>query len=196
MDTLKKNTNQVEKELPPEEAPNKSGKVFLMIFSLLIAGSVFATYYRMVILKNYTIEAQVDCDPAEQACFIWECDPGSDVDGEKCTGDIEKDIWYYNLAKRKATHIPLCNPATDETCTPMACNLGEKNCEEIFCDEKNSIEQEAECSDPTEYLKNTLLEEEEEEEECTLDDDECQTSPQKTVSTDQSINQSDSALSE
>jgi hypothetical protein len=194
--------NKTEKKFSQEETQNKSGKVFWIIFSLLIAGSIFATYYRMMIQKNYIIEAQVDCDPAEKACFIWECDPISNVDGEKCTGNIEEDIWYYSLAKRKASRVPLCNPATDETCTPMLCDLGEEDCEEIFCNEENKIEQEAECNDPVEYLKNNPPEEEVDEDlsatetECESDDVECEVSQDQVDSNSPDISPTDSASDE
>lgn len=197
--TIKKMNSKIKNESPEEKTQNKYGKYFFLIFGLLIAGSVFATYYRMVIQKNYIIETQVDCDPLENACFIWECDPISDVDGEKCTGDAEKDIWYYNLAKRNAANVPLCNPATDETCTPLVCDLGEKDCEEIFCNEENAIEQGARCNDPVEYLKNNPPEEEDlsaNEEECAPEDIECQTLTEKTDSTVLDESQPDTASEE
>lgn len=161
-----------------EAQKSKSGKIFFIVFGLLILGSIFATYYRIMIKKNYVIEAQVDCDPYENKCFIWECDPKSDVVGEKCTGDAEKDIWYYNLAKRSASKIPLCDIETDESCSPMLCDPGEKDCEQIFCNEENAAEQEVECSDPVEYTTNNPLEEEEdlseEEVQCEEGDMECE----------------------
>ena len=138
---------------------SRSGKLFFIILGLLIAGSVFATYYRVVIKKNYIIESQVDCDPYTQKCFIWKCDPASDVDGEKCTGDAEKDIWYYKLARRNASKIPLCDSKTDENCKPMVCDSKEKDCAEVFCDDKNKIEQKTECNDPIEYTKENPPEE-------------------------------------
>lgn len=151
-------------QIVPTAEETKSGKIFSLVFIILLFGSVFATYYRIVVQKNYIIEMQTDCDPAEKACFVWECDPLSEIEGEKCTGNAEDDIFYYSLKRRKASNVPLCNPNLDETCDPILCDPKlEKDCAEIFCDEKTKIAQEVECSDPVEYLRNNPPEEEDEE---------------------------------
>lgn len=167
--------SEMDNEMQPQEESSRGGKLFFLIFGLIIAGSVFVTYYRTMVQKNYIVEAQVDCDPMEKACFIWECDPTTDEEGEACTGDPENDIWYYNLAKRNASHIPLCDPETDEDCLPMLCEPGEKDCEEIFCNEENKLEQEAQCNNPLKYaLENPPEEELSEEAECEEGDLECE----------------------
>ncbi|MDO9231116.1 MAG: hypothetical protein Q7U36_01385 [bacterium] len=149
---------------------DKKNKIFFIVAFLLLFGSVGATYLRIVVFKNYIVEAQVDCDPETEKCFVWECDPESSVEGEACTGDAENDIWYYQLVRRKAYNIPLCNPDEDENlpageagCVPMECDAEtEKDCETIFCNDENKLEQEVECSDPVEYLLSNPIEEEEE----------------------------------
>ncbi|HRY82871.1 MAG TPA: hypothetical protein P5232_04215 [Candidatus Moranbacteria bacterium] len=141
---------------------DKKSKIFFAVLFLLIAGSVALTYWRIMIKKDYVVEAQTDCDPETQKCFIWECDPASTVEGEACTGDEENDIWYYQIARRNASLIPLCDPDKDENCLPMDCDPSTENdCEIIFCNDENKIEQEVECNDPEEYLKNNPAEEDE-----------------------------------
>ena len=171
------------------EAPqSRANKTFFIIFGLLLFGSIFFTYYRIMIQKNYVVEAQVDCDPYTQKCFVWECDPASTVPGEACTGDPEEDVWYYNLAKRNAANIPLCDPEKDESCAPLLCEPGEKDCEEIYCNEENKLEQEVECNDPVEYAKNNPPEEEsagDEEAECEEGDVECEAESAEDASGDE-----------
>ncbi|MFA6159481.1 MAG: hypothetical protein WC678_00105 [Parcubacteria group bacterium] len=148
---------------------DKKNKIFFIVAFLLLFGSVGVTYLRIVVFKNYIVEAQTDCDPETEKCFVWECDPASTVEGEACTGDAENDIWYYQLVRRKAYNVPLCNPDEDENlsageagCVPMECDIDtEESCEIVFCDEKTKLEQEVECSDPVEYLLNNPVEEEE-----------------------------------
>ena len=79
---------------------DKKSKIFFIIFGLLIVSAVALTYWRIMIKKDYIVEAQTDCDPYTQRCFIWECDPNSNIEGEDCTGDVEKDIasWKEMLA--------------------------------------------------------------------------------------------------
>ena len=112
-----------------------------------------------MIQKDYIIEAQADCDPYAEKCFVWKCDPASSVEGEKCTGDAEKDIWYFQIARRKAANIPLCDPNTDENCDPWTCAEGEKDCSAEFCTEDQlEAQSAAECSDPVKYTAENPIE--------------------------------------
>jgi hypothetical protein len=149
---------------------DKKNKIFFIVFLLLIIGSVGATYYRTMIKKDYMISAQIDCDPYTEKCFIWECDPTSTVEGEACTGELENDIWYYQIVERRAYNIPSCDP-NDENCEALVCPDGEEDCDVIFCNEENKVEQGVECSDPVQYAIDNP--EEEEAEECEEGDEEC-----------------------
>ncbi|MEI7426185.1 MAG: hypothetical protein WCK16_04670 [Candidatus Moraniibacteriota bacterium] len=137
-----------------------AGKMYLIIVGIITVGSILATYIRIIVQKNYTIESQVDCDPYVHNCFVWRCDPESIVEGEGCTGDSKIDTQYYNLVKRIATNIPRCDPDKDENCLPMLCGKSEKKCESIFCVENDPL---GECSNPIEYAKNNPPEEVEQE---------------------------------
>jgi len=148
---------------------DKKSKIFFWAIGFLIIVSIGVTYWRIMIKKDYIIEAEVDCDPSIGACFIWECDPNSTEEGEACTGDPEEDIWYYSLAHRKAVNIPMCNPETEEDCDPFDCAEGEGDCEIITCNEENAVKYEVECSDPQIYNAEHPADEEE----CEEGDEEC-----------------------
>jgi len=142
----------------------------------LILGSVAVTYWRYIVKRDYIVQAQTDCDPETENCFIWECDPESDADGEKCTGDPEKDIWYYKIIRRNAMRIPDCpaSPAggdpEDENCMALVCDEGEPECSEELCTAESVPEGES-CNDPVQYL---LENPPEESVECEEGDEECQ----------------------
>ena len=129
---------------------DKKSKIFFAVFFLLIAVSVAATYYRYIIKRDCIVHAEVDCDPETEACFIWECDPESEEEGEACTGDPDEDIWYYKIIKKNAQNIPLCDP-NEEECEELSCEPGEEDCEEILCSE-GELEEGEVCSDPETYL--------------------------------------------
>lgn len=165
---------------------DKKSKILIWVVVVLIIGSVGATYWRIFVEKDYIISNEVDCDPYSEACFIWECDPASTVEGEACTNDPEVDIWYYKIAERKAANIPLCDPNEDETCLPFQCEEDEEGCSETLCEEGNADE--IACVDPVQFTIDNPIEEEsaceegdeeclaEEEaaaEECAQDDAEC-----------------------
>lgn len=133
---------------------SRTEKLFIWFFIILICCSIFFTFYRFIVQKDYLIEGEADCDPTTEKCFIWQCTPDSSVNDEACTGNAEKDIWYYKLVQKKAANIPLCNPDEDKNCKPLACVPEEKDCMEIFCNEQNKIDQKAECNDPIQYQKD------------------------------------------
>lgn len=157
---------------------DKKSKIFFLVFFLLIVGAVGATYYRIMIKRDYVVSNQTDCDPYSEKCFIWECDPASTVDGEACTGDAEKDTWYYQVAQRNAANIPSCDP-NDENCDPWTCGENEKDCSTTFCDETTKVEQGVECSDPVKYTEENPIEEEEVV--CDEGDEECLAAQEETV---------------
>lgn len=147
---------------------DKKSKIFFLVFSFLLIGSVLATYYRYIIVKDYVIEAQVSCDPMVEKCFILVCDSES---GEECTGNSEEDTSYYKLLHRNAKNIPLCDPQESD-CLVSVCQAGEEDCRVVFCDAsmEDSI-----CSDPETYMNEhpvvkELPEEGSSEESETIDD--------------------------
>ena len=154
----------------PKENQNitldKKSKILFVIIGLLIVGSVAVTFWRYMVKRDYIVQAQTDCDPESEACFVWECDPESTEEGYACTGDPEEDIWYYKTIIRNAKNIPNCDP-NDEECTALVCDPGEIDCSEELCTAENVPEGES-CNDPEQYLIDNPLEEE-----CEEEDEEC-----------------------
>lgn len=143
-----------------------AGKILLVVFVLLIIGSVAITFYRIMIKRDYIVSAEADCDPAAEKCFVYVCDPES----EECTGNPEEDTSYYKLIKKKASNIPLCDP-NQEGCQALQCGEGEKDCEEILCEAGNK--ERAECNDPEQYNLDHPVTEDEAETACEEGDEEC-----------------------
>jgi hypothetical protein len=155
-----KKMENTEEEIVILASDSREDKLLTRLFFVVFFGSIFFGFLRFVVFKNYYIEAQSDCDPTVEKCFVWQCDPESTVEGEACTGDPESDASYYKIIKKKANTVPACDPNNDENCPQIICAPGEKNCTEIFCNEENKIDQEAECNDPEQYLKDNPPEEE------------------------------------
>lgn len=84
-------------------------KIFWSATVLLILISVGLTFNRYIIKKDYIVQAQIDCDPYSENCFVWNCDPASQEDGESCTGDPEEDTWYYKIINKNASKIQICD---------------------------------------------------------------------------------------
>jgi hypothetical protein len=138
---------------------DKKTKAFWWTMGFLILISFLATFYRYVIKKDYMMQAQVDCDPYNEACFIWNCDPGSEIEGEACTGDPEVDTWYYKIINKKANQISSCDVNAEE-CEPLFCGENEPDCEFVFCNDENKEENGSEnCINPVDYTVANPIEE-------------------------------------
>ena len=134
---------------------NRKSKILLWIFILLILLSVSATFYKTVILQDFVVYNEIDCDPSSENCFVWTCNPV--IDGaDACTRNPDDDTWYYKIAYRNAQNINLCNSEENETCDPYACTEFENDCMQITCSNEALIEYERDgkCSGP-DYYGNT-----------------------------------------
>lgn len=130
---------------------DKKTKILFSAFGVLIILSVAASYYRFMVLHDYLVQAEVDCDPSAESCFVWECDPVND----ECTGDPEEDTWYYKIAYRNAKNIPSCDPLS-EACEQFTCPMGgEAECTEVLCTSESLEEYaiDAPCTLPEDFIE-------------------------------------------
>lgn len=134
---------------------DKKSKFFFLVFFLVIVSAIGVTYYRYMVARDYMVQAETECDPYTEACFVSLCDASA---GEECTGDPAEDTSYYKLIKRNAKYIPACDPVL-EGCDALICPAGERDCEIIGCDP--TVELEGTCSDPVVYTGEHPIDEEE-----------------------------------
>jgi hypothetical protein len=129
-----------------EQKSNKANKIFYIIVALLIAGSIGVTFYKIVILKNYQIVAQVSCDPKVEKCFMSVCDPVTD-DTCSVTSTTEERTTYYKNINKKAATIAACENTIQKIgCNEeLSCTPREKDCSYTLCDPFNLAEGE-QCS--------------------------------------------------
>jgi hypothetical protein len=128
---------------------DRNSKILLAVFGLAIILSIAASFYRFVVIRDYIIEAQIDCDPVAEACFVWKCDPESEEEGVMCAGNPEEDMWYYKVIRKNAANIPVCDSYSEE-CEPISCMEGEAECEYVLCEENN--EDGVACSNPENFV--------------------------------------------
>lgn len=159
--------NQKENEIKVD----RKSKIFFSVFAILIVAAVGVTYWRYMVKRDYTIQAQIDCDPTTENCFIWHCDPKSLTPGDECTGVPDNDTWYYKILFRNAKNIPNCDPK-DKSCTAYVCSDGEKDCNVEFCTPQN-VKKGEECNDPVKYNIDNPPADNTTNTECAPDDQEC-----------------------
>lgn len=99
---------------------DRKSKILLAIVIALMIYSVWATYDRIYVRRDYQIHAEIECNPEINSCFVWE---------DEETGEP----WYYALIEKSAANIDDCNPHREE-CEELSCEEGEENCAVTFCD--------------------------------------------------------------
>jgi len=126
---------------------NKSklgNRIFYVILILLILGSVGATFYKIVILKDYQIEAETSCDPTVESCFHYEgviCNSGD-------TECVPKEAYDYKIISKNASEVYTCEQTTEKLgCNEeLACLENEPACSYTYCNPESLADGEA-CAD-------------------------------------------------
>jgi hypothetical protein len=106
---------------------SNKNKIFWTIFALLIITSIFFTYMRIFVNKDYMLVKEVDCNSETESCFVHTpedlCFESEDFD---CVTKTEPE--YYKIIYKKAANVPACNPNTleeGEECPELVCEVGE-----------------------------------------------------------------------
>lgn len=98
----------------------------VLVISFFIIGA--SAYYKYIILEDFLLYAYVDCNPVTENCFIINC---YEFEGRCNPGE---EFYFYKIIYKKAKNAPVCN--FDE-CPHLDCQLGEEECEVVFCSLKN-----------------------------------------------------------
>jgi len=99
-----------------------------MLMGCLILISLSLTFYRTFVSQNYALYYSDDCNPDEESCFIYYCNPY----WEECTGNPEDDVWYYKIYERSTQKATPCESLRGE-CSDFVCSEGEEGCSVIYC---------------------------------------------------------------
>lgn len=118
-------------------------KILFFVAAAVFIGSLLFAYHRFYKARNFTIVAHASCEPTEENCFVWTCDPAI----ETCSENPEENTEYYKIIQKSAANIAICAPGS--TCEEeVTCEPGEKDCKETLCSEEYLVAsgEEAECS--------------------------------------------------
>jgi len=115
-----------------EEKSRVGNRVFYIVLILLILGSVGFTFWRIVIQKDYQIEAETSCDPVIESCFHYEgviCDSGD-------TECVPEEAYDYKMISKSATNIYACEQTEEKLgCDEeLSCTSEEVDCSYTYCD--------------------------------------------------------------
>lgn len=135
-------------------------KIINWVFLILLFSSLSFGVYRFFISRNFLVVFHSKCDPTVENCFVGRCDEIFN----KCTGNKEKDVWYYSKVKKMAYDVQKCDSQAEKCPDESICDQPiSQHCWIEKCSEETLGEDE-ECSYPEIYLKEhpEALEKEEE----------------------------------
>ena len=101
-------------------------KKYFLLYAItpLAILTISASYYRYMVLEDFIVSYEVDCNPQTSSCFIG-------CEDDECTEE-----YYYNLVTRRAPDINLlCGDDITDCKAAATCNTGETFCEVEYCDE-------------------------------------------------------------
>lgn len=91
-----------------------------MILTIL---AVAACYYRFMVVHDYILYDEIECDPYTDSCFIY-------CEDDECT-----EPFYYAQMERPAINLMELCGGYDEDCDAVyACTDAEVDCTVTFCD--------------------------------------------------------------
>ena len=86
--------------------------------------SITASYYRFLIIHDYTVEYEGNCNPEESSCFVG-------CEDEECTVE-----YYYTVVTKHASDlIEQCGADISDCESAHVClPIGDKECSVTYCD--------------------------------------------------------------
>lgn len=98
---------------------------FFYTLLILLFLAIAASFYRFVVISDYTIYDEIECDPYTSSCFLY-CE----------TDECEEPFYYAEMTRNAAFYINVCEGLDYYDCdASYDCMPEEKDCTVTFCDE-------------------------------------------------------------
>ena len=95
---------------------------FTIAIIALMVVTVSACLTRFLILKDYDVTYEVECDPYTEQCYV------------SCEDDVCEEVRYYKYITTHATELfDLCGPDISECESASVCIDGQIDCEVTLC---------------------------------------------------------------
>jgi len=101
-----------------------SCSAFFLVCVLLLAVSASASYYRFMVVGDYIVEYEGECDPATETCFVG-------CEDEEC-----QEVYYYSHVQKHAVNAyEQCGPDISECEEANVCLPEDTACSITYCSE-------------------------------------------------------------
>lgn len=103
-------------------------KPLTYLFVPLLILMVGTSYFRFVVIKDYLVSYETDCEPSEQSCYVG------------CDNDDCSEIYHYAIITRQAKTIEnLCGVDITDCSAANSCTNSETSCLIEYCDESEGF---------------------------------------------------------
>ena len=100
-----------------------AGKILLFLNIILLILAVGSSYYRFVVLEDYVVAYEGDCDPDFESCYY------------DCEDDEFNEYYYFSIIERQVKEIKaLCGKDVTECDEAYECQPDVEFCTISFCD--------------------------------------------------------------
>ncbi len=94
-----------------------------IITALLLVLSFSATYYKNVVLKDYIVAYEYECNPSTESCFVG------------CEDDLCESEYYYALIEKMAYDVyQSCGNDVMDCSDAFICKDSDSFCDIVYCD--------------------------------------------------------------
>lgn len=128
---------------------NIAQRPFLYVLVPVLALVATVSFYRFIVVADYTVEYEGECDPVTERCFVG------------CEDELCTEEYYYSVIERHATELRAqCGPDISECELAQSCPAGEAGCSIRYCDAGSLGEGESceEIEPDVEEVQTELLE--------------------------------------
>lgn len=113
--------------------------LLLLFLAPLLVLSTVSSYYRFVILHDYLVSYENECDPYSQSCYVY------------CDDDDCLKPFYYSIIERRANELyQLCGNNVTLCGEAYKCQSSNFECKTYFCEDSDNCDLLSESDRPIE----------------------------------------------
>jgi hypothetical protein len=107
--------------------------MFASIVSVFVLLSLSSLFYKFIVLKDFNVLFNVDCDPSSEACFINFDDCSETTTDDDCA-------YPYKVISISQYLIDSKCQSDDGSCLLNLCESDSTSCDIIYCTNNESID--------------------------------------------------------
>ncbi len=110
-------------------------KKYILLYTILplLILTVASACYRFVVVQDYTVAYEIDCDPQTSSCFVG-CE-----DEDPAFGECNSEYYFAEVQRYAPDLLKLCGEDITDCVEATFCQVGENECSVTFCEESSEV---------------------------------------------------------